>query len=63
LKVGSAGDGTEGGGADRRPVTGGRLDEVALSLGAEPALQACPRLAAAQVVADLVVSHLMTQAV
>jgi hypothetical protein len=33
LKVGSAGDGPEGGGADRRPVTGERL---ALSLGAEP---------------------------
>src|SRR5947209_13502590 len=36
LKVSSAGGGTEGGGADRRPVTGGRLDEAALSLGAEP---------------------------
>ena len=31
-----AGDGTQGGGADRRPVTGGRLDEAALALGAEP---------------------------
>lgn len=30
-----AGDGPEGGGADRRPVTGGRLDEAALSLGAK----------------------------
>jgi hypothetical protein len=36
LKVGFAGDGREGGGADRRPVTSGRLDEAALSLGAEP---------------------------
>jgi hypothetical protein len=36
LKVSFAGGGTEGGGADRRPVTGGRLDEAALSLGAEP---------------------------
>jgi hypothetical protein len=37
LKVASAGDGTEGGGADRRAVTGGRrLDEAALPLGAEP---------------------------
>src|SRR3984957_4802105 len=36
LKVGPAGGGTQGGGADRRPVTGGRLDEAALSLGAEP---------------------------
>ena len=36
LKVGSAADGTEGGGADRRAVSGGRLDEAALSLGAEP---------------------------
>jgi hypothetical protein len=29
-------DGTEGGGADRRPVAGGRFCEAALSLGAEP---------------------------
>jgi len=36
LKVGCAGGGTQGGGADRRPVAGGRLDEAALSLGAEP---------------------------
>ena len=36
MKVGFAGDRAEGGGADRRPVTGGRLDETALSLGAEP---------------------------
>lgn len=35
--VASAGDGTEGGGADRRAVTGGRrLDEAALPFGAEP---------------------------
>src|SRR5215475_6241597 len=33
---GSAADGTEGGGADRRAVSGGRVDEAALSLGAEP---------------------------
>src|SRR5215471_2412150 len=36
LKVGSAADGTEGGGADRRAVSGGAVDEAALSLGAEP---------------------------
>lgn len=36
LKVGSATDGTEGGGANRRAVSGGRFDEAALSLGAEP---------------------------
>ncbi|MGF6430831.1 hypothetical protein AB7M47_008252 [Bradyrhizobium elkanii] len=36
LKVGPAEDGTEGGGADWRAVTGGLLDEAALSLGAEP---------------------------
>ncbi len=34
--VASAGDGTEGGGADRRAVTGGRrLDEATLPFGAE----------------------------
>ena len=27
---------TEGGGADQRPITGGRLDEAALSFTAEP---------------------------
>ncbi|MEY9590697.1 hypothetical protein ABIA06_002988 [Bradyrhizobium yuanmingense] len=32
MKVGSAAGGTEGGGADRRAVSGGRLDEAALSL-------------------------------
>ncbi|MDA9395500.1 hypothetical protein WN73_33800 [Bradyrhizobium sp. CCBAU 45394] len=36
MKVSSAADGTEGGGADRRAVSGGRLDEAALALGAEP---------------------------
>ena len=43
MKVVSAGDGTEGGGADRRAVTGGRLDEAALSLGAEPVAVAADR--------------------
>jgi len=36
LKVCSAAGGAQGGGADRRAVSGGRLDEAALSLGAEP---------------------------
>jgi hypothetical protein len=35
-QVGFAGEGPAGGGADRRLVTGERLDETALSLGAEP---------------------------
>ena len=43
MKVGSAADGTEGGGADRRAVSGGRLDEAALSLGAEPVAVAADR--------------------
>lgn len=37
------GGGTKGGGADRRPVTGGRLDEAALALGAEPVAVAADR--------------------
>ena len=43
LKVSCAGGGTEGGGADRRAVSGGRLDEAALSLGAEPVAVAADR--------------------
>jgi hypothetical protein len=40
----SAGDGTEGGGADRRAVTGGRrLNEAALPFGAEPVAVAADR--------------------
>ena len=44
MKVVSAGDGPEGGGADRRAVTGGRrLDEAALALGSEPVAVAADR--------------------
>ncbi len=40
----SAGDGAEGGGADRSAVTGGRrLDEAALPFGAEPVAVAADR--------------------
>jgi hypothetical protein len=46
LKVGAAAEGTEGGGADRRPLTGERLDEAALSLGAEPVAVAADGLSA-----------------
>lgn len=40
MKVGFAVNGPEGGGADRRPVTGKWLDEAALSLGAEAEAEA-----------------------
>ena len=44
MKVVSAGDGPEGGGADRRAVTGGRrLDEAALALGSKPVAVAADR--------------------
>ena len=43
MDVGSAGDGAEGGGADRSAVTGGRrLHEPALALGAQTV--AVPRM-------------------
>ena len=38
-----AGDGVEGGGADRKAVTGGRLDQSAPSLGAQPIAVASDR--------------------
>lgn len=44
MKIVSDGDGPEGGGADRRAVTGGRcLDEAALALGSEPVAPAADR--------------------